>query len=111
MTSLQDIIKLVQNDTGKTFIMDESGDIKLVILGVDEYERLLLGKLKHQIEDIESINRQITEAQLAEAPIMPNTYTSSPKPQRVDLRAEVMDPNFDYGSGDDEAIQTEFEDI
>jgi hypothetical protein len=101
MASLEDIIKLIGSDDSKAFVMDESGDIKLVVMGVGEYQRMLLGKLKKQIEDVEEINRRITEAQLEE-PATPQP------PKRVDLRSEVVDPNFDY---DAEVIKPDFDDI
>jgi hypothetical protein len=106
MASLQDILKLIGEDDGKAFVMDETGDIKLVIMGTGEYQKLLLGKLKKQIEDVEEINQRIVEAQLHEAeaakPVPPV------KPQRVDMRSEVVDPDFDF---DAEAITPDFEDI
>lgn len=101
MASLEDIIKLIGNDDGKAFIMDDKGDVKLVVMGVGEYQRMLLGKLKKQIEDVEEINRRITEAQLDEEIVVP-------QPPRVDLRSEVIDPNFDF---DSEVIKPDFDDI
>lgn len=126
MTSLQDIIKLIQAEHGKAFIMDESGDVKLVIVGMEEYQRMQLGNLKAKIEDPEAVNRRILEAQLEEEAkaIIPESRAdfSNPKPQRIDLRSQVMDPDFNYGPAvntvlddssvdDSEAIKTEFEDI
>lgn len=117
MASLQDIIKLIGSDTGKAFIIDESGDIKLVVMGVGEYQRMLLGKLKSQIEDVEEINRRILEAQLeqAESPKpasghrgMTAEQSVAEKPKRVDMRSEVIDPNFDFEA---ETIRPEFDDI
>ncbi len=113
MASLQDIIKLISSDDSKAFIMDESGEIKLVVMGVGEYQRMLLGKLKSQIEDVEEINKRILEAQLQEAEnLKPRGMTAeqsaAQKPKRVDMRSEVVDPNFDFES---EVIKPEFDDI
>jgi hypothetical protein len=113
MASLQDIIKLIGSDDGKAFIMDESGDIKLVIMGTGEYQRMLLGKLKSQIEDVEEINKRILEAQLQEAEnLKPRGMTAeqseAQKPKRVDMRSEVIDPNFDFEA---EVIKPNFDDI
>ena len=100
MATLKDLINLAKADGGKFFVMDEKGDASLVIMGVEEYQRLLLGKLQRQVEDVEKINRQILEAQLKEAEVAPE----APKPRiqrppafpRVDLREEVIDPSFDF---------------
>jgi hypothetical protein len=73
----------------------------------EEYQRLLLGKLKRQVDDVEAINRRILEAQLkgeVEQPVA----SPSMKPQRVDLRSEVVDPNFDFEA---EPIKPDFDDI
>jgi hypothetical protein len=113
MANLQDLINLAKADGGKFFVIDETGDAKLVIMGVEDYQHLLLGKLQRQVkqqaEDIEKINREIIKAQLQE-----NTGVQTPPPaakfkgpgvtetpgpqtrQSVDLRAEVIDPSFDF---------------
>jgi hypothetical protein len=113
MTSLQDLINLAKADGGKFFVIDETGDAKLVIMGVEDYQRLLLGKLQRQVMDIESVNKEILKAQLEEdvvpqaAPKIPAkgpsishesvTYENSTEHhQAVDLRAEVIDPSFDF---------------
>ena len=66
MVTLQDIIDLAKADGGKFFVIDENGDAKLVIMPVEDYERLLIGKLKRQVEDVEQINKEILKAQLSE---------------------------------------------
>ncbi len=121
MANFKDIIKLLQEEQGKTFIMDDSGEVKLVIMGIVDYKRLQGGKTAEVTDDSEAINRRIMEAQLSDdQPKRPQRQSSnevgisSAKPQRVDLRSEVMDPNFDYStstSEDDEAIKTDFDDI
>lgn len=113
MTNLEDIIKLAEADGGKFFVIDTKGEAKLVIMGVEENQKLLLGKLQRQIkeqaEDIEKINQEILQAQLKEQDAdVPNV--PKPQPRRrapyvlegqaptpgVDLRAEVIDPSFDF---------------
>lgn len=122
MATLQDIINLAKADGGKFFVMDETGEAKLVILSIEDYQKLLLGKLQRQIKqqavDIEKINREILKAQLQEGvtakkldddppteftlPVTP--VTRGPKVTenyhhdmpRQDLRAEVIDPSFDF---------------
>lgn len=75
--------------------MDEKGEPKLVIMDIDEYQNLLLGKIKRGVEDVEEINREIVKAQLQEPseqvekkPVVKNGF--------ADLREEVIDPSFDF---------------
>ncbi len=102
MASLQEIITLLGDDNGKVFVIDEAGEVKLVIMNVAEYQKLLLGKLKRQIVDIEKINQEITKAQLLDEVAPPGPAVQTPTvqsnglPSRVDLRAEVIDPTFDF---------------
>lgn len=113
MSNLNDIINLAKADGGKFFVMDESGDAKLVIMSVEDYQRLLLGnlakKVKQQTEDIEKINREILKAQLLEMATEQPIPPTIPKPKimqplvqehktivRQDLREEVIDPSFDF---------------
>lgn len=106
MATLQDIINLAKADGGKFFVIDETGEAKLIIMPVEEYQRLLLGKLQKQILDVEKINKEILKAQLTEDI---GTSSAVPKPQakgpsvesypeisKNDLRAEVIDPSFDF---------------
>src|SRR5438105_15748608 len=121
MSSLNDIIKLAGE--GKVFVVDEAGNVKLVILNVEEYQKLLLGKLKSTVRDIEAINQEILKAQLQDdqaapevpSPIGPTVsrrakelFKSRPATARSqpDLRSEVIDPSFDF-----EAPKAELEDI
>lgn len=100
MADLKDIINLSKADGGKFFVIDDSGEAKLVIMSVEEYQRLLLGKLQRQVEDVEKINQEIIKAQLRED----SDALEVPKPRplrpraipRVDLREEVIDPSFDF---------------
>lgn len=118
MTTLQDLINLAKADGGKFFVIDETGDPKLVIMPVEEYQRLLLGKLQKQVMDVEKINREILKAQLQDeiktntaqpapartdfSPVYGPTVITDPLDQArqhhrsVDLRSEVIDPSFDF---------------
>jgi hypothetical protein len=100
MANLQDIINLSKVDGGKFFVIGDDGEAKLVIMSVEEYQRLLLGKLQRQVEDVEKINKQIIEAQLKEADniseILKPRQTRPHTIPRVDLREEVIDPSFDF---------------
>jgi hypothetical protein len=101
MANLQDIINLSKTDGGKFFVIDETGDAKLVIMSIEEYQKLLLGKLKRQVKDIEKINEEILKAQLHEQETSQPTLSTIPIPKaafppRVDLREEVIDPSFDF---------------
>src|ERR1700722_5299556 len=94
MASIKDIINLAKADGVKFFVIDEQGDPKLVIMGIEDYERMLIGKVAQQVEDIEQINREILRAQIQEPPIAPAPTVRT----RVsnDLRQEVIDPSFDF---------------
>lgn len=104
MASFQDIINLAKADGGKFFVIDENGDAKLVIMSIEDYQKMLLGKLQRQVVDVENINKEIIKAQLNEneavvpavevpKPLSPHVRVERP---RVDLRAEVIDPSFDF---------------
>lgn len=85
-------------------MIDEAGEVKLVIMSVADYKKLLIGKLRQQVEDIEKINQEITKAQLLDKTTPPPTPTASSRPTvgdngappRLDLRSEVIDPSFDF---------------
>ena len=115
MANLQDIISLAKADGGKFFVIDETGDAKLVIMSVDDYQRLLLGKLQRQVMDVEHINKMITQVQLQEdkpTSVIQKPATKGPVVRqqpavlRQDLRAEVIDPSFDF-----EAPKVEIDDL
>lgn len=104
---MQDIIKLASVDGGKFFVMDEGGEVKLVVLSIDDYVELMEGKLARKLkstaEEVEKINKEIVRAQLEETPVAPPvphpaspTFTVTDRPPRVDLREEVLDPSFDF---------------
>ncbi len=101
MTSLQDIIKLAQKESGKFFVVDETGEVKLVIMGIADFEKMMdLPKAPSKPAiDVEEVNKKITKAQLSEdaAPVDLGPAVHIQRP-RVDMRAEVIDPNFDFES-------------
>ena len=112
MANFQDLINLAKADGGKFFVIDEQGNARLVIMSIEDYQRLLLGKLQRQVEDVENINKMILKAQLTEpdvppappkAPVLSRAPASkgpqvfeNKAPARVDLREEVIDPSFDF---------------
>ncbi len=119
MKTLEDIVKLCKQEAGKVFIMDEQGNVQLVLMGVEEYGKL---KQKLPISNFQSpnvpdpavVNEEILKAQLAEqalkvgtAPAARNPYPSTFPPQiktnlpKHDLREEVIDPSFDFDAPDD----------
>jgi len=115
MTNLQDLINLAKADGGKFFVIDEQGEAKLVIMSVEDYQRLLLNKLQKQVqrqaEDVEKINKEILKAQLQEQepviPVVPAPKIITPRvTERIDLRSEVIDPSFDF-----EGPKTELDDL
>ena len=103
MANFQDIFNLAKADGGKFFVMDETGEPKLVIMDIEEYQTLLLGKIKRGVEDVEAINKEILKAQLEE--VAAETVTPSgpsikqnvqTKNGQIDMREEVIDPSFDF---------------
>lgn len=99
MANLQDIINLSKADGGKFFVMDESGEVKLVVMSVEEYQKILLGKLQKKVLDVENINREILNAQIFETENLSNEFQVPRKrvaPVQPDLRSEVIDPSFDF---------------
>lgn len=110
MANLQELIGMAKEQNGKFFVMDESGEVKLVILPVEDYKKLTdKHHAEPKAEDPEEINRKILQAQLLEketivpeiikpvsvaAPVVrPEVRVRTPQP---DLRAEVIDPSFDF---------------
>ena len=68
MTSIQNIIKLCQEEQGKVFILDHQGNLQLVIMGAAQYQALKGGNVTANDDavDVEVVNRQITQAQLGD---------------------------------------------
>jgi hypothetical protein len=99
MDNLQRLIQLAKADGGKFFVIDENANPVLVIMGIDEYENVLIRKMQNQAEDIEDINRQIQEVVLSE---------EEQKRRQIqdELKSEVIDSTFDF-----ENPQSELEEI
>lgn len=68
MNTLQDLIKLTQDDGGKVFVVNSAGEVKLVILSVQDYEKLMMRKLDSVQAEAEKINQEIIQAQMQDAP-------------------------------------------
>ncbi len=85
--NLQKLIQLAKADGGKFFVLDEKGEPVLVIMGVDQYEEILLKKVSTQLEDIEEVNRKIIEAQK----VQEKKLTA-----QEDLVSEVIDSTFSF---------------
>ena len=71
MKTVKDIMELLGREQGKVFIMDAEGEIRLVLMGMQEYQSvkgqvLLKSPESSQRIDPEAVNRRILEAQLAE---------------------------------------------
>jgi PHD/YefM family antitoxin component YafN of YafNO toxin-antitoxin module len=74
MFGIKDILKLIQNESGKIFVIDESGQVKFVILSLKDYESLKIpqnfAELSKRVETLstqaEDLNRIITQAQIEE---------------------------------------------
>lgn len=102
MASFNDLINLAKTDGGKFFVIDELGEPKLVIMPIEEYQKMLLGKLQKQVQDIEKINQEIIKAQLKDEvvplPVAVETKPAAPKVSHKfeDLREEVVDLSFDF---------------
>ncbi len=90
--NLQRLIQLAKADGGKFFVIDEQGNPQLVIMPVEEYEKVLLKKVQGQIEDIEEINQKIIEAQKLEK----QTMRSARQTAQEDLVSEVIDSTFEF---------------
>lgn len=109
MKNLHDIFRMAQEDGGKIFVMDEHGEVKLVIMSADDYyRRAVPTQGQAALVDTESVNRAITKAQLQEKEILvPDVVHELPNNLPIvdlanghhkfqDLREEVIDPSFDF---------------
>ena len=90
--------------------MDEEGEVQLVIMNVESYQNLLIGKLQRQVKDVEDINQEIVKAQLFEETEDFKVAKKTAQPvvgqRQPDLREEVIDPSFDF-----EGPKTEIDDL
>lgn len=122
MKTLEHLIQLCKQEAGKVFIMDEQGEIQLVIMNAPEYTRLKSARVSAVDADI--VNREIINAQLSDQDAdkgLPfavkgnpletgriNPHPTTPAPQvrtdiapKRDLREEVIDPSFNFDSTED----------
>lgn len=106
--SLKKIIEMLKRDGSKGFVMDESGEVQFVVVPVSEYDYLTSDKtsLVSEVDaDVERVNRAIMEAKLEEerkSGLMQVNSTMPGKHVSTDLRAEVIDPSFDFDAGQEE---------
>lgn len=124
MKTLEEIIRLCKDEAGKIFVMDEKGDLQLVIMGAGEYQKMKNAEFGMQnvktLVDPEVVNREILKAQIAEAAgrgasssadegtprqrgsaspyqvMPPPEIRSNGLPKQRDMREEVIDPSFDF---------------
>jgi hypothetical protein len=95
--SFKKLIDLAKLGGNKFFVLDESGEPQLVIMGVDEYEKILVKKIENQLSDIEAINNKIIEAQKQD--ISENEATAATRRKREEqeqLKSEVIDSTFSF---------------
>jgi len=89
MDNLKKLIDLAKADGGKFFVLDESGNPVLAIMGISEYEKILVRKIQGQVSDIEEINKKIADAARQEA-------LSRHQSEQDFLKSEVIDSTFSY---------------
>ncbi len=91
MDNLKRLIDIAKADGGKFFVIDEQGNPALVIMGIDDYEKILLKKVQNQLEDIEEINQKIIQAQKQE-----EAAQSAKQAAHEELVSEVIDSTFSF---------------
>lgn len=72
MADLKRLFELVGSEGGKVFVVDETGEVKFVILNIDDYQKLkrtesievLSRRVEALSEQAENLNRAVTEAQM-----------------------------------------------
>jgi hypothetical protein len=109
---LQEIINLTNRDQGKVFVVNEVGDLKLVLMSPKAYLALKDSSRPTEV-DAEVVNRRIMQAQLTEdkhtKPIqqkqnhtlqvpteIPTSTSEKATEFAYDLREEVIDTGFDF---------------
>lgn len=68
-------------------MIDETGNPVLVIMGIDEYEQVLLRKIENQAADLEEANTLIMDAARRE---------KLHQQQQDQLKSEIIDSSFDF---------------
>lgn len=105
MANLKDVIKLCKGENGKVFIVNEAGDLELVIMRAQDYAELkgLQIESKGSLPDPEAVNKEIAKAQAQERVMRPKTgpSLSTIPSDENDLREEVIDPSFNFDGPDE----------
>lgn len=84
--TLQQLVTIAKADGGKFFVIDETGQPVLVIMGIDDYEQVLMRKVQSQAADIEEANRLIMDAARRERAHRQEVHQA----EQDQLKAEVM---------------------
>src|SRR4051812_2296984 len=96
--NLQRLIALAKADGGKFFIMDEQGVPQLVIMGIAEYEQVLLKKVQGIRQEAANLESQIASKlnNQSEPLSVKNEIVKNPVSEfsEKDLRSEVIDSTF-----------------
>lgn len=87
--NLKKIIALAKADGGKFLVIDEQGQPILVIMAIEQYEKILGKTTRDQSADIEEINKKIIQAQKEDQ------FTKD-KIVQDQLKSEVIDPTFSF---------------
>ena len=105
-SSVKKLIDLAKIEGNKFFVLDANGEPVLVMMSVDEYEKLLARKLENQVAEIENINREILEAQKRDtaAGIAESAASAAEDRQRFQdqLKSEVIDSTFSFENNNDQ---------
>lgn len=122
--NIKQLIELCNTQQGKVLVVDEAGEVKLVIMAPKDFAVLSSGTVAatEPTIDPEQVNQEILNAQLHEeilppapAPSTPSHISTTlskkakqlfrsvpadlplaPTPHGLDLRSEVIDPSFDF---------------
>ncbi len=98
MDNLKRLIQLAKADGGKFFVLDENGQPELVIMSIEEYEKVLLKKVQNQLQSLEEVNAEIAAASRAEL-LEQEQLRSQAQSAHDDMVNEVIDPTFSFEDG------------
>lgn len=85
--TIQQLVTLAKADGAKFFVIDETGQPVLVIMGIDDYEQVLLKRIQNQTADIEEANTLIMDAARRE---------KLHQQEQDQLKSEIIDSSFDF---------------
>lgn len=92
--NLQRLIALAKADGGKFFVIDEQGVPQLVIMGVAEYEQVLIKKAQQSTgrkeQVVEAPRVVVEEKKNNQNQVNPSVFGEA------DLRSEVIDSTFAF---------------